>query len=121
MYSGKSHRVIKVGKKHKDRLVQAQPNPAIPTNHVLQCCISTALGHLQVLTVLTVTPPPPRAAVPLSHRSLGEGIFLNIQPEKIPKPAVLQLLLLPWGCTVRTSAECYCDMAMFKASFLWSL
>ena len=48
----------------------------MPTAHVPQCHILTALGHLQ-----DSDPTTPWAAVPLPHRSLGEGIVPNSQPE----------------------------------------
>ena len=53
-----------------------QPTPTVPTAHVPRCHIPTALGHLQ-----DSGPTTPWAAVPLPHRSLGEGIVPNSQPE----------------------------------------
>jgi len=50
--------------------------PVTALNHVPQCHIPTALGHLQ-----DGDPTTPWAAVPLPHCSLGEGIVPNSQPE----------------------------------------
>ena len=63
-------------KHHSEHPVQPRPTPTVPTNHIPQCHISVAPEHLQ-----DGDPTTPWAAVPLPHRSLGEGIAPNSQPE----------------------------------------
>ena len=85
--------IMKVGKAVQDPQVQLLtqphrahcPRPSVPHPH----SSGTPPGM--------VTPPPPWAAVPLQHCSLGEEYFPNIQPD--PPLAQHEVISNPFQCS----------------------
>jgi len=71
-WAGAGHRTMESLRLEGLQDPQTPTHPTMPTAHVPQCHIPTALEHLQGWC----PQPPPRAAVPLHHHSLKMKSFL---------------------------------------------
>ena len=82
--SPQNHGTAEPRRLEKSSQVPIPAHPTVPTARVPQCRIPTAPGHLQGRRI-----PPPWAAVPLHHRSLGAELSLMPNPWMGARGAVL--------------------------------